>query len=72
MIDTHHEALIKSTVTEAEHVSELMGSKLYNSHEGSTLELLLGRIFFLSPFWHESMDAMNSTISISITEAEVT
>lgn len=72
MVDTHHEALVKCAVAQAKHVAEFVRRQLHNSHQSLTLELGLGVVFLLSPFWHESMNTMDSTIAVSITEAEIT
>ena len=71
MVNTHHQALVESAVSETEHVTEFMCCQLYDSHESLTLKLSIGVILLLSPLWHESVDAVNSSVTISITEAEV-
>ena len=51
VVDAHHQALVKSAVAEAKHVTEFVGSELDNSHQSSAVELLFAIILLISPFW---------------------
>lgn len=72
VIDTHHEALVQSAMPESKHMAKLMRGQLYYSHKRLTLELLVGIIFFLCPLGHESVDAVDTTVSVTVPKAKVT
>lgn len=71
MVNSHHEALVNGAVTKSEHVPEFMSGKLDDSQKCLTFELLFVIIFFFCPFGQEAVNAVNTTVSIAIAEAEV-
>ena len=55
------EALVPGAVSKAEHVSQLVGGDLANSHEHGIFFLLLGLVLLVSKLFGESMDTLDST-----------
>ena len=58
-------------MSKSDHVTELMCGQLHDSHQRDVLELFFAFIFFIGPFRQESMDAMHTSIAISVAKTKI-